>query len=175
MHAITCFVVSSFVLLSAATLPARGQVIGPDAGEARMVGGVRPLWLKVDPQTVGSNQFVAGMEIVPPGAPFPTHKHPDYEEILFIHKGTLTVTIADGSPQEASAGSIVFIPKDTWVGVANKGSESATFIFIFPQTGFEDYLRRVAPKAGEPMLSPEQIAAIRREHHHNIVVQSTPK
>src|SRR5689334_20796588 len=113
MRAITCFVVSSCLMLFAPGLPARAQVIGPDAGEARMVGGVRPLLLKVDPQTVGSKQFVAGMEIVPPGAPLPTHKHPDYEEILFIHKGTLTVTIAEGSPQEASAGSIVFIPKDT--------------------------------------------------------------
>jgi quercetin dioxygenase-like cupin family protein len=107
MSAITRFVVSLCVMLFTAGQLARAQVIGPDAGEARMVGGVRPLLLKVDRQTVGSKQFVAGMETVPPGAPFPTHKHPEYEEILFVHKGTLTITLAEGPPQEASAGSII--------------------------------------------------------------------
>jgi hypothetical protein len=53
-------------------------------GETRLASDSRTLILKVDPQTVGATQFVVGVETVPPGAPFPTHKHPNQEEILMV-------------------------------------------------------------------------------------------
>lgn len=148
---------------------AAAQVILPDAGETRLASDSRTLILKVDPQTVGATQFVVGVETVPPGAPFPTHKHPNQEEILFVHTGTLTVTLGDAPPKEAGAGAVVFIPQDTWIGGANRGAEPATFVFIFPQTGIEDLFRRYSPKVGEPTLTPEGRATILRDHAHDIV------
>jgi quercetin dioxygenase-like cupin family protein len=124
--------------------------------------------LKIDPKTVGASQFVVGIEIVPAGAPFPAHRHPNQEEILFVHKGTLTVAVGDAPAREAVAGSLVFIPKNTCVRVQNKGSESATFVFAFPQTGMEQFFNRVRPTGGTPQPTPEERAAIRREHRHEI-------
>jgi quercetin dioxygenase-like cupin family protein len=146
------------------------QVISPDEGDVRLASGGRPVTLKVDPQTVGASQFVVGMETVPPGVPFPTHKHPNQGEILFVHKGTMTVTLGAAQPKEAVAGSVVFIPKGTCVGMANRGSEPATFVFIFPQTGIEDFFRRAMPKAGEASRTPEERATARRDHQHNMVI-----
>jgi quercetin dioxygenase-like cupin family protein len=146
---------------------AAAQVILPDTGETRLASDGRTLILKVDPQTVGATQFVVGVETVPPGAPFPTHKHPNQEELLFVHTGTLTVTLGDAPPREARAG--VFIPQDTWIGGANRGAEPATFVFIFPQTGIADLFRRYSPKVGEPSLTPEERAIILHDHAQDIV------
>ena len=77
---------------------AEAQVVLPDEGETRLASDSRTFILKVDPQTVGATQFVVGVETVPPGAPFPTHKHPNQEEILFVHTGTLTVVLGDAPP-----------------------------------------------------------------------------
>jgi len=78
-----------------------------------------------------------------------------------------TVTLGEDPPQEA--GAVVFIPKDTWIGGANRGAEPATFVFIFPQMGIEDVFRRYSPKVGEPTPTPEERATILRDHAHNMV------
>jgi quercetin dioxygenase-like cupin family protein len=149
----------------------RAQVILPDQGDIRMPTNNRSMIIKVDPQTVGSTQFMVGMEIVPPGAYFPTHKHPDQEEIVFVHKGTLTVSLRNAAPKQAVAGSIVFIPKDTWVAVENKSADPATFIFAFPRVGIEKFLRAARPRAGEsPPITDEQRATIRKQFEKEIVI-----
>ena len=51
-------------------------------------------------------------EDMAPGDRIPTHRHPDANELIIIHAGTARVTLGDKA-QEAHAGAIVFIPKDT--------------------------------------------------------------
>jgi quercetin dioxygenase-like cupin family protein len=170
-HEETCMKITVLTVVLSLWLSgvAAAQVILTDEGEPRLASDSRTLMLKVDPQTVGATQFVVGIETVPPGAPSRIHKHPNQEEILFIHAGTLTVTLGDAPPKEAGAGAVVFIPKDTWIGGANRGSEPATLVFIFPQTGIADLFRRYSPKVGEPTLTPEERVTILRDHAHDIV------
>jgi quercetin dioxygenase-like cupin family protein len=139
---------------------AAAQVVLPDEGEARLARGGRVLTLKIDPKTIGATQFVVGMETMPPGAVLSAHKHPNQEEVLLIHRGVLMVKLGDAEPKEAPAGSVVFITKGTCVGMENKSSDVATFAFIFPQTGIEDFFRRAMPAKGEARRTAEELAPI---------------
>jgi quercetin dioxygenase-like cupin family protein len=162
-------ITSVFLSLSIHGL-ASAQVVLPDEGEARLARGGRVLTLKIDPKTVGATQFVVGMETMPPGAVLSAHKHPNQEEVLLVHRGVLMVKLGAVEAKEAPAGSVVFIPKGTCVSMENKGAEVATFVFIFPQTGIEDFFRRAMPAKGEARRTSEELAPIWHDHQHNIAL-----
>ena len=154
------------VLIVLSTASAQAQVpriIAPDEGDVRLIFSAgetvtegRPLLIKVDPVTVGATQFVFGTELLRPGQKIPVHRHANQEELLFVHQGTATITLGEKTAL-AGPGSTVFIPRNVWIGVENRGTEPALIAFVFPMVGMEGFFRRVAPKPGEtPVpLSPQ--------------------
>ena len=126
-----------------------GAIIGLSEGEKFFAGKNRPLLLKVDPVSSGSSHLVVGYEELPPGTAIPVHKHLMNEEALFLHQGEVTVTLG-GAKQVVKRGATIYIPLGVWVGVENTGKETASVLFIFPQPGFDEYVRQVASRPGEP-------------------------
>src|SRR5215469_10763276 len=119
-----CFLgILGFILLVLSpTLPSLAQmnnsksgkstptVFQADEGDRWMLLGDKPLIFKVDPVSTGSDTFVVGTEEMPPGNRIPTHKHLYEDEVIFVHKGTVRVTLA-GRLYEARTGATVFIPQ----------------------------------------------------------------
>jgi quercetin dioxygenase-like cupin family protein len=95
-----------------------------------MLPGDKPLIFKVDPLSTGSDALVVGTEEMPPGNKIPTHKHLHEDEVIFVHKGTVRVTLA-GRAYDAGTGATVFIPHGNWIGVANVSNEPAMILFFF--------------------------------------------
>jgi len=95
-----------------------------------MLLGVKPLIFKVDPVTTESETLVVGTEEMPPGNKIPTHKHLYEDEVIFVHKGSVRVTLA-GQQYDAGTGATVFIPHGNWIGVENTASEPAMILFVF--------------------------------------------
>ena len=52
----------------------------------------------------------------------------------------------------ATAHSIVFIPRDTWISATNTGAQDIQLIAVFSRHGFERYLRSISVKPGEPAI-----------------------
>jgi quercetin dioxygenase-like cupin family protein len=131
-----------------------------------MLLGDKPLIFKVDPLSTGSNALVVGTEEMPPGNKIPTHKHLHEDEVIFVHKGTVRVTLA-GREYDAGTGATVFIPHGNWIGVANVSSEPAMILFFFNKPAFEQCLRAMSSRPGETftMPAPEKMAAVRTECH----------
>jgi quercetin dioxygenase-like cupin family protein len=144
----------------------RAAVVARNEGEARSLQGRKPLWIKVDPQTLGSRTLTVGMEDMPPGDSIGVHKHLQEDEVVFVHRGEVEVTLGD-SLLRATAGATVFIPRGTWIGFRVKGSDTATIVFAFNVPGFEKCLRLLSALVGTPFVSPpaEVVAAARRECH----------
>jgi quercetin dioxygenase-like cupin family protein len=144
----------------------RPAVLARNEGEARMLQGRKPMWIKVDPQTLGSRTLTVGMEDMPPGDSIGVHKHLQEDEVVFIHRGEVEVTLGD-SLFRAAAGGIVFIPRDTWIGFRVKGTDTATIVFAFNVPGFEKCLRLLSAPAGTVFVSPpaQVVADARRECH----------
>lgn len=135
-------------------------------GDQWMLLGDKPLIFKVDPATTGSETLVVGTEEMPPGNKIPTHKHIYEDEVIFVHKGAVRVTLA-GHPYDAGTGATVFIPHGNWIGVENASSEPAMILFFFNKPAFEECLRAMSSRPGEKftMPAPEKMAAVRTECH----------
>ena len=131
-----------------------------------MLQGRKPIWIKVDPQTLGSQTLTVGMEDMPPGDSIGVHKHLQEDEVVFVHRGKVEVTLGDSTTQ-AEAGGTVFIPRGTWIGFRVMGTDTATIVFAFNAPGFEKCLRLLSAPTGTTFVSPpaQDIAAARRECH----------
>jgi quercetin dioxygenase-like cupin family protein len=131
-----------------------------------MLQGRKPIWIKVDPQTLGSRTLTVGMEDMPPGDSIGVHKHLEEDEVVFVHRGDFEVTLGD-STQGATTGATVFIPRGTWIGFRATGSDTATIVFAFNAPVFEKWLRLLSAPIGTTFHSPPTpvVAAARRECH----------
>jgi quercetin dioxygenase-like cupin family protein len=69
-----------------------------------MLLGDKPLIFKVDPLSTGSDALIVGTEEMPPGNKIPTHKHLHEDEVIFVHKGAVRVTLA-GREYDAGTGA----------------------------------------------------------------------
>ncbi len=144
----------------------RPVVLARAEGEARTFQGRRPLWIKVDPVTQGSRAFTAAMEDLPPGDSIGIHKHLTEDEVIFVHRGTVDVTLGD-SVHRGETGALVFVPRGTWIGFRVVGADTATIVFLFNTPGFEKCLRFLSAPVGTTFVRPADadIAAARKECH----------
>ena len=144
----------------------RPAVLARSEGEARMLRGQKPMWIKVDPQTLGSRTFTVGMEDIPPGDSIAVHKHLAEDEIVFVHRGEVEVTLGD-SLFRAESGGTVFIPRGTWIGFRVRGADTATIVFAFNTPGFEKCLRLLSAPTGTAFgpLPARTVAAARKACH----------
>jgi mannose-6-phosphate isomerase-like protein (cupin superfamily) len=141
-------------------------VFQADEGDRWMLLGDKPLIFKVDPTTTGSNSFVAGTEEMPPGNRIPTDKHLQEDEVIFVHRGTVHISLA-GREYDAVMGATVFIPHGNWIGVENTSREPAMILFFFNKPAFERCLRAMSSRPGEEftMPPPESMATVREQCH----------
>jgi quercetin dioxygenase-like cupin family protein len=142
------------------------EVFQADEGDHWMLLGDKPLIFKVDPVSTGSDTLVVGTEEMPPGNRIPAHKHLYEDEVIFVHKGAVRVTLA-GRQYEARTGATVFIPHGNWIEVDNVSSEPAMILFFFNKPAFERCLRAMSSRPGEKFSMPpsEKMKAVRAECH----------
>jgi quercetin dioxygenase-like cupin family protein len=145
---------------------ATATVFQADEGDRWMLLGDKPLIFKVDPVSTGSDTLVVGTEEMPPGNRIPTHKHLYEDEVIFVHRGAVRVTLA-GRQYEAKTGATVFIPHGNWIGVENASSEPAMILFFFDKPAFEQCLRAMSSRPGEKFMMPsaEKMKVVRAECH----------
>jgi quercetin dioxygenase-like cupin family protein len=121
------------------TVPrSEGLILAASEGERRVrrprpgatAGLTAPFILKVDERNGGSPDLVMGYEDIPPGQRIQPHQHLHADEIIFVHRGSGVATL--GSREgPISAGSTVYIPRNTRVSLRNTGSEPLGIAFIF--------------------------------------------
>jgi quercetin dioxygenase-like cupin family protein len=142
-------------------------ILARGEGEHRLMQGRRPVYVLVDSVTVGSPTLVAGLSEMAPGDSIPVHKHLGEEEIVFVHRGTVEVTLGEET-HKASAGATVFVPRGTWVGVRVAGTDTATILFVFNAPSYEKCLRAQSSRPGEQYVPPsaQALEAVRRDCHY---------
>jgi quercetin dioxygenase-like cupin family protein len=130
--------------------------------------------IKVDPKNAGSRHLVLGTETISPGAQIARHKHLGQDEIVLIQTGSAHVWLGS-EERDVHAGSVVFIPSETWIGLKNIGNENINLTFVFSAPGFEEFQRCISVPAGSPIapLSREEFKACQHEGH--IVFDAVPQ
>jgi quercetin dioxygenase-like cupin family protein len=128
--------------------------------------------IKVDRQNGRSNDLVMGYEDLPAGGSIPPHSHRLADEILFVHRGSGAVQLADRRIA-FGPGATIYVPKNVRVTVENTGTEPLGLAFIFSKPGFEELLRDISVREGEPLipLSAAELTAIRKRHEWHTVYE----
>ena len=143
----------------AATSMERPLILKPDEGEARTwrplpTRGARKrtlseFMIKIDRQNGGSQQFWFGTSIIPVGAGINLHRHLHEDEMLYIGSGSARVHLGS-LDQIAPAGSMVFIPRNTWVSLKNVGPTPISLLYGFNAPGFDTFMRCESVPFGKP-------------------------
>jgi mannose-6-phosphate isomerase-like protein (cupin superfamily) len=117
----------------------------------------RTMLLKIGPTLMSSQELFIATEEMPPGTAIPLHRHERHEEALFLHRGQVTVTLG-ARRVVAEAGTLVYIPAATWIGVENTGREPALVMGIFAEGAVEPCFRRLVKR-------PSPADSVRLEQH----------
>ena len=158
--------------------PNPGLILELDEGERRIrrsrgagaVGLTTPFILTVDRQNGGSTQLVMGYEEIAPGAAIRPHRHLLADEIIFVHRGSGTVSLGDREAPIGTGGT-VYIPRNTRIALRNSGSEPLGIAFIFSAPGFEELMRANSVREGEPdvpLSADEQRRIQERNRWHTV-------
>lgn len=155
-------------------------VLQPNDGEQRLrrpppaslSNLAAPFLFKIDPtpRNGGSRDFVVFSENVPVGATISPHRHPQSEELLFIHAGHGTAWL-NGKEAKLQPGTMIYMPRMTGVKLTNDGNEPIALVAIFSRPGFDLYQRDISVPAGQvakPMTADE-LKAIRARHSHAVI------
>ena len=159
--------------------PSEGLILGAEEGERRVrrprttpgtPGLTTPFILKVDALNGGSRDLVMGYEDIAPGQSIQAHQHLLADEIIFVHRGSGIASLG-GREGAISAGSTIYIPRNTRIAMRNTGTEPMTIAFVFSKPGFEQLMRENSVREGEVAmpLSPEEVAATRARHRWHTV------
>ena len=134
-----------------------GVIIAPREGLAvPPFDDGRSMLLKVGPTLSGSTHLFLVAEDMPPGTAIPLHRHELHEELLFVHRGQVAVRLGERETV-APAGTTVYIPAGTWIGVQNVGRDTATTVAVFAQGEVEACFTRLARH-----LTPADSASLER-------------
>jgi mannose-6-phosphate isomerase-like protein (cupin superfamily) len=87
-------------------------------------------------------------EDIVPGRKIPVHKHLDNDEVIFIQRGAGIITL-DEEQIGVQTGSVVFVPRGTWHGLENSGTETIRMVFQYTPAGFEEYFVENGTPVGE--------------------------
>lgn len=88
----------------------------------------------VDKARAGSEHFLLGWTVMPPGARHERHRHPHAEEFFIVLSGHGLV-YTDGEDRPAREGDVVFTRRGHWHGFNNTGDESVTLVWGWSGAG----------------------------------------
>jgi quercetin dioxygenase-like cupin family protein len=142
-----------------------GLILLADEGERMVRRWGLPMTIKIDPVNGGSKHLVVGTEDLPPGKAIPVHKHSHCDEVVLVLKGTGMASLGE-KRREVSAGAMLFIPEDEWVGLENTSQETIRVVFIFSELGYDKYLRATSVPEGQAVkpFTPTELAEVRRKY-----------
>lgn len=161
------------------SLAADGLILSSDQGDRRIrrprpegagTAAAAGLIIKVDEANGGSSNFFMGYEKILPGASVPAHRHRNYDEILFVHRGN-GVAMLGPRQAEVKEGTTIYVPSGTRVALRNTGNVPIELLFIFPRpaqvTAYYDELTVKEGQVAKP-FTREEFAAFRARHEGHI-------
>jgi quercetin dioxygenase-like cupin family protein len=88
----------------------------------------------IDEKTTGSEAFVLGWTVLPPGARHDRHRHSNAEEFLLVLKGRGLIYTDEGD-EPADEGDVVFTQRGHWHGFNNTSDEEVTLVWGWSGAG----------------------------------------
>jgi quercetin dioxygenase-like cupin family protein len=88
----------------------------------------------VDKHAAGSDDFLLGWTVLPPGARHDRHRHHEADEFFIVLQGSGMV-YTDQESEPAGKGDVVFTPRGHWHGFDNTGDEDVVLVWGWSGAG----------------------------------------
>ena len=88
----------------------------------------------VDKHTAGSEDFLLGWTVLPPGARHDRHRHLQADEFFIVLEGTGRI-YTDVGREPAGKGDVVFTPRGHWHGFDNTGEKDVVLVWGWSGAG----------------------------------------
>jgi len=88
----------------------------------------------VDKHNAGSDDFLLGWTVLPPGARHDRHKHNEADEFFIVLQGSGFIYTDEGR-EPAATGDVVFTPRGHWHGFDNTGDEDVVLVWGWSGAG----------------------------------------
>lgn len=129
-----------------------GLVVNDQEGETYLIrNGTTVLRIKIS-KAHGSESICFLSESILPGEAILVHKHLNEDELIFLHKGSGLFTLGE-KQYPVGAGAVAVVPKGTWHGLQNTGTENIEMRFAYTPSGFEGFFREVGTPEGQPFVT----------------------
>jgi len=130
--------------------PDKGFIVHADEG-THLVTGRRhvPVNIKISKAKNGVDAISFCVEDQTPGRKMRIHKHLNNDELIFIHKGEGLLHL-DEEAIPVKTGDVAFVPRGTWHGLDNIGTENLLMVFQYSPAGFEEYFIENGTLEGMP-------------------------
>jgi mannose-6-phosphate isomerase-like protein (cupin superfamily) len=125
----------------------KGIVRQPEEGETYFVRENTPITIKVSKTSDNIDSMSICSEEILPGNGISMHKHMNEDEMFVFHKGS-GIFLLNDEEIPVGMGATAFVPKGTWHGLKNTGTELLVFTFGYTPAGFEDFFRHIGTLKG---------------------------
>jgi mannose-6-phosphate isomerase-like protein (cupin superfamily) len=88
----------------------------------------------IDQEKTGTDDFLLGWTVLPPGARHDRHRHHDADEFFVVLQGSGMVYTDDGR-EPAGKGDVVYTPREHWHGFDNTGDEDVVLVWGWSGAG----------------------------------------
>lgn len=113
--------------------------------EVPLVPGLRPEegWVEmqvqflVDQAGAGSDSFLLGRTVLPPGARHERHRHTNADEFFVVMEGQGEI-YTDTGREPCATGDVMFTPRGHWHGFDNTGEDDVVLIWGWSGAGSLD-------------------------------------
>ena len=82
----------------------------------------------IDAATAGSDDFLLGWTVLPPGARHDRHLHENADEFFIVIEGEGRIYTNDGT-EPAKKGDVIWTPRGHWHGFDNTGDEDVVLVW----------------------------------------------
>ncbi len=127
----------------------KGIIVNEDEGIHILTRRKVPITVKISKARHGVDNISFCTEDMIPGRKMRIHKHLNNDELIFIHKGEGLLTLNEDSIT-VKAGTVAFVPRGSWHGLDNTGTENLLMVFQYSPAGFEEYFIENGTPVGMP-------------------------
>jgi len=149
---------------------AAARIVGPADGNSGVLTAIGVRFM-IDGGEVGDRFALVEHPMPPHALAAPIHRHSREDEYSFVLEGRMGAILGDELVQ-ASAGDLVFKPRNQWHTFWNAGDEPCRILELISPAGFERYFEELIEMTGP--RTPETIGPLAARYGLELKFDSIP-